>query len=165
MATALIGCGAAGVDASAAEVVPAAPTIADAHQYFAALVDGKDVVAIHESFGKSGDIIGYRSFPVLQYRGSACKSRITLPNGVDITLDWTAVEKTQASDGSLSILHGQDVQFTSLHMLFLEGGVVLEPTTAVAKLIIGIVDELPRNRLLKAVDLVIVACRAKSKFD
>ncbi len=165
MAMALLGYGAAGLDVAAAEVFPAAPTIADAHRYFAALVASNDVITIHESIGKDGDILGYRTFPAQQYRGAACKSRITLQNGVNIDLDWGTVENSQASDGSLSILHGQDVQFTFFHMLALEGGIVVEPANAIARLIFGVVDELPRNRLLKAIDLVTVACRAKSKFD
>lgn len=165
MAMALLSYGAAWPDAAAAEAAPAAPTIADAHQYFAALVTGNDVITIHESISKDGNILGYRTFPAQQYRGTACKSRITLQNGVNIDLDWIAVEKSQAGDGSLSILHGQDVQFTFFHMLSLEGGILVEPATPIARLIFGIVDDLPRNRLLKAIDLVIAACRTKSKFD
>ena len=165
IAVAWLSCGTAWLDAAAAELVPAAPTIADAHQYFAALVAGNDVITIHESINKDGDIYGYETFPAQHYRGAACRSRITLQNGVNIDLDWTAVEKFQARDGSLSILHGQDVQFTFFHMLSLEGGIIVEPAHAIARLIFGIVDELPRNRLLKAIDLVTVACRAKSKFD
>jgi hypothetical protein len=162
---ALLGYGAVWLNVAAAEPVPAAPTIADAHQFFAALVDGNDVITIHESINKDGDILGYRTFPAQQYRGAACRSRITLQNGVNIDLDWTAVERTQARDGSLSILHGQDLQFTFFHMLTLEGGIVVEPANAIARLIFAIVDEVPRNRLLKAIDLVTDACRAKSKFD
>ena len=162
---ALFGSRLAGGDVLAADAVPVAPTITDAHQYFASLVAGNDVITIHESIGKDGDLLGYRTFPAQRYRGAACKSRITLQNGVNIDLDWTAVEKSRAIDGSLSILHGQEVQFTFFHMLSLEGGIVVEPANAIARLIFGIVDEVPRNRLLKAIDLVTVACRAKSKFD
>jgi len=33
------------------------------------------------------------------------------------------------------------------------------------RLILGVIDELRRNRLLKAVDLLAAACHARSKFD
>jgi len=165
MTMAWLGYGTAWLDVAAAELAPAAPTLAEAHQYFATLIAGNDVITIHESINKDGDILGYQTFPAQQYRGAACKSRITLQNGVNIDLDWTSVERSQARDGSLSILHGRDLQFTFFHMLSLEGGIVVEPANAIARLIFGIVDEVPRNRLLKAIDLVTVACRAKSKFD
>jgi len=155
----------AGGDVLAADAVPVAPTITDAHQYFASLVAGNDVITIHESIGKDGNLLGYRTFPAQRYRGAACRSRITLHNGVNIDLDWSVVEKFRSSDGSLSILHGQEVQFTSFHMLLLEGGIVVEPSTPLPRLIFGIVDELRRNRLLKAADLLASTCRAKSKFD
>ncbi|MBV5323193.1 hypothetical protein JZU51_00185, partial [bacterium] len=74
-------------------------------------------------------------------------------------------EKSQFSDGSLSILHGSDIQFIFFHMVLVEGGIVVEPSNSIPRLIFGINDELSRNRLLKAIDLMSTVCRAKSKFD
>jgi hypothetical protein len=105
MLIALFGIGLRCADA-AADSSPAAPTIPDAHQYFETLVSNNSVTAIYETRSRNGDILGYESFPVHEYKGIACKSGITLKNGVKIDIDWTVVEKSQFSDGSLSISYG-----------------------------------------------------------
>lgn len=151
--------------AATAEPAPAAPTIPDAHQFFESLVAGNGVTALYETRSKTGEFIGYESFPVLQYRGDKCNSEMTLRNGVKINFDWSLVEKPQASDGTLSIWHRPEVLFKFFHMVSLEGGIVVEPSNPIPRLIFGITDELSRNRLVKAIDLVSSACRSKTKFD
>jgi hypothetical protein len=165
MLIALLACGARWPGAMAADAAPAAPTIADAHQLFDVLVANKGVTALYETRGKNGDILGHESFPVNDYRGVACRSGLTLRNGVRIAIDWSVVEKAQLSDGTLSILRGPDVQFTFFHMVAVEGGVMVEPSNAIPRLVFGINDEISRNRLVKAIDLLSATCRAKSKFD
>lgn len=165
MLIALFGIGFRCPDAGAADNSPAAPTIPDAHQYFEALVSNNGATAIYETRSRNGDILGYESFPVNEYKGIACNSGITLKNGVKIDIDWTVVEKSQFSDGSLSILHGSEIQFRFFHMVSIEGGIVVESSNTIPRLIFGINDELSRNRLLKAIDLMSSTCRTKSKFD
>ena len=153
------------LNASAADTYPAAPTIRDAHQYFASLVTNNGVTAIYETRSQNGEILGYESFPADQYKNELCRSGITLENGTKIDIDWSVVEKSQLGDGTLSILHGHNIQFVFFHMLSVEGGILVEPANSIARLIFGINDELSRNRLAKAIDLVSTACRKKSKFD
>ena len=154
-----------GLDVLAGAASPTAPTIPDAHQYFKSLISANSVAAIYETKSNNGDPLGYESFPVLGYEGLACSSGFTLKNSVRINIDWAVVEKSQISDGTLNILHGTDVQFIFFHMVTVEGGIVVEPTNAIPRLIFGINDELSRNRLLKAFDLLTTTCRSKSKFD
>lgn len=146
-------------------VSPAAPTLSEAHQYFATLVAEGDVKALYETKGRNGEVLGYESFPVQAYRSVACDSGLVLKNGVRIDIDWTVVDKSQASDGTVTLLQGHNVLFPSLHMVSLEGGVVVLPANSIQRLILAISDELSRNRLSKAIELIASACRAKSKFD
>ena len=155
----------ASLNATAADTYPAAPTIGDAHRLFESLVINNNVTAIYETISRSGDILGYESFPAEEYRDLACHSGITLRNGTKIDIDWSVVEKSQISNGSLSILHGNDVQFEFFHMITVHGGILVEPANTIARLIFGISDGLSRNRLSKAIDLMSAACRLKSKFD
>ena len=159
--SALIAC----LTATAANTYPAAPTIRDAHQYFASLVVGNDVTAVYETRSQNGDILGYESFPAGQYEDAVCHSGITLENGTKIDIDWSVVEKSQLSDGTLSILQGHNIRFSFFHMVSVKGGIVVEPSNTIPRLIFGISDELSRNRLSKAFDLMSATCRAKSKFD
>jgi len=153
------------LNAATAEPSPAAPTLGDAHQYFESLVAGSDVTALYETRSRNGDILGFQSFPVEDYRGRACETVLTLKNGVKVDIDWAVSGKSQFGDGTLSILKGNEVHFESFHMLTVEGGITVEPSTTIGRLIFGINDELSRNRLAKAIDLVSNACRSKSKFD
>jgi hypothetical protein len=162
---ALIALSGFGLDVLAGTTSPTAPTIPDAHQYFESLISANSVTAIYETQGKNGNLLGYESFPVLKYDGLACNSELTLKNSVKINIDWAVVEKSQISDGTLSILHGADVQFLLFHMITIEGGIIVEPTNAILRLIFGINDELSRNRLLKAFELLTTTCRSKSKYD
>ena len=155
----------AALNAAAAGTYPAAPTIRDAHKFFQSLVSNDSVTAIYETTSRGGDILGYESFPADGYQDLACHSRITLKNGTGIDIDWSVVEKSRRSNGTLSILHGNDVQFEFFHMVEVHGGIVVEPSNAIARLIFGISDELSRNRLAKAIDLLSATCRSKSKFD
>lgn len=152
-------------EALASDDSPAAPTISDAHQYFESLISASGVAAIYETKSKNGDFLGYESFPVQEYKGTACNSEMTLKNKVVIGIDWAVVDKSQPSDGTLNILRGTDVQFLFFHMVTVAGGIVVEPSIALPRLIFGINDELSRNRLVKAFDLMTTACRSKSKFD
>lgn len=165
MLLALFGAGALGTAAPAAEDSPAAPTLPDAHRYFESLIAGDDVTALYETRSRKGDILGFQSFPVESYRGSACASGLTLRNGVGIQIDWTVSEKSQSGDGTLSILQGNEVQFRFFRMVSVEGGITVEPSTTIQRLVFGISEELSRNRLAKAIDLLSTACRSRSKFD
>lgn len=80
-------------------------------------------------------------------------------------IDWTVVDKTLASDGTVALLQGHNVLFPTFHMLSLEGGIMVLPANSIQRLILAISDELSRNRLANAVDLIASACRVKSKFD
>jgi hypothetical protein len=80
-------------------------------------------------------------------------------------IDWTVVDKTLASDGTVALLQGHNVLFPTFHMLSLEGGIMVLPANSIQRLILAISDELSRNRLAKAIDLIASACRVKSKFD
>jgi hypothetical protein len=84
---------------------------------------------------------------------------------VKVDIDWAVSGKSQFSDGTLSILQGNEVQFRFFHMLSIEGGITVEPSTAIGRLVFGINDALSRNRLAKAIDLIVNACRSSSKFD
>jgi hypothetical protein len=169
----LIGSGLAGapVVSVAAEpsaeslAAPAAPTFAEAHHYFGALVGDSDVQALYETRSRSGQVLGFEKFPVQDYRWAACDSALVLKNGVRIDIDWTVVDKTLASDGTVALLQGHNVLFPTFHMLSLEGGIKVLPANSIQRLILAISDELSRNRLANAVDLIASACRVKSKFD
>lgn len=165
MLLALLACGMQSLDVAATDAFPAAPTIPDAHQYFASLVSGNAVTALDETRSKAGEFLGYESIPVLEYKGSKCNSGVTLRNNVKIDIDWTVVDKTESGDGTLNIFSGQEVQFSFFHMVSIEGGVVVEPSHPLSRLILGVADELSRNRLFKAIALISTACRTKSKFD
>lgn len=154
-----------GLNAATDEASPAAPTLRDAHQYFESLVAGNEVTALYETRARNGDILGFQSFPVEDYRGRTCETVLTLKNGVKVDIDWAVSEKSQSGDGTLSLLQGNEVHFRFFHMLSVEGGITVEPSTTIGRLIFGINDELSRNRLAKAIDLVVSACRSKSKFD
>jgi hypothetical protein len=154
-----------GLNAATDETFPAAPTLRDAHQYFESLVAGNDVAALYETRSRNGDILGFQSFPVENYWGRSCETVLTLKNGVKVDIDWAVSGKSQFGDGTLSILQGNEVHFRFFHMLSVEGGITVEPSTTIGRLIFGINDELSRNRLAKAIDLVANACRSKSKFD
>jgi len=144
---------------------PAAPTLSEAHQYFASLVSESDVHALYETRSRSGDVLGFEKFPVQAYRWAACDSGLVLKNGVRIDIDWSVLDKSQASDATVTLLQGHNVLFPFFHMVSLEGGIVVLPTNNIQRLILAISDELSRNRLAKAIDLIASACRAKSKFD
>lgn len=165
MLIALFECGMQSHYAAAADASPVAPTIPDAHQYFESLVSGNGVTALYETRSKTGEFLGYESFPVRGYEGAKCKSGVTLKNNVKVEIDWSLVEKPKSSDGTLTILNGHEVQFRFFHIVTIEGGVVVEPSNPIPMLIFGINDEISRNRLLKAIELVSTACRSKSKFD
>ncbi len=152
-------------EVGAADATPAAPTLADAHRYFDSLVSGNEVTALYETIAKNGDFIGYESFPVSTYHWTACKSGLTLKNGVKVDLDWGVVGKPQSGDNSLSIIRGSEVLYRMLHMISVEGGIVVEPSNNIPKLVLAISEQLSRDRLLKAVDLLATTCRSKSKFD
>ena len=149
----------------AAAEPPAAPTYAEAHQYFGSLIGDSDVQALYETRSRSGQVLGFEKFPVQDYQWAACESALVLKNGVRIEIDWTVLDKALASDGSVTLLQGHNVLFPSFHMLALEGGLMVLPANGIQRLILAISDELSRNRLAKAVDLIASACRAKSKFD
>lgn len=165
MLLSLFVCGMQSLDAAAADASPVAPTIPDAHQYFESLVSANGVTALYETRSKTGEFVGYETFPVLGYKGTKCKSGVTLKNDVKVEIDWSTVEKSKSSDGTLNIFNGQEVQFRFFHTVSIEGGVVVEPSNPIPRLTFGINDELSRNRLLKAIELVSTACRSKSKFD
>lgn len=165
MLLALFGGGRQCLAAVAVDTFPSAPTIPEAHQYFESLVSGNSVTALYESRNKTGEFLGYASFPVLEYKGAKCNSDVMLKNSMKVGIDWTVVGKSQFSDGTLNVYNGQEVQFRFFHMVSIEGGVVVEPLNPIPRLILGINDELSRNRLLKAIALLSSACRTKSKFD
>lgn len=165
MLLSLFECGVQSLHAATADASPVAPTIPDAHQYFESLVSANSVTALYETRNKTGEYLGYETFPVLEYKGAKCKSGVTLKNDVKVGIDWSVVERSKSSDGTLNILNGQEVQFRFFHTVSIEGGVVVEPSTPIPRLIFGINDELSRNRLLKAIELMSAACRSKSKFD
>ena len=151
--------------ANASEVTPQAPTLPDAHQYFESLVVSNGVSAVYETISKSGEVLGYQRFPVNAYRGDACNSVITLKNGVKVDIDWSVVSKSQPSDGTLSIIESSGIEFRFLHMIYVEGGVDVEPSSSIPRLILAINEELSRNRLANAIELLSSTCRSKSKFD
>jgi len=162
---ALAGIGMGCPEVGAMDADPVAPTFADAHRYFESLITNNAVTALYETKDRNGNVLGYENFHIDEYRWRACNSDFVLKNGVSIGIDWSFTEKLHSSDGVLSILQGHNVQFVSFHMLSVEGGVVVDASTAIQRLIFGIADDVSRNRLLKAVHLLSSACRLKSKFD
>jgi hypothetical protein len=59
----------------------------------------------------------------------------------------------------------QNVVYEYFHMLTIEGGVVAIPSNNIPKLILAVNNEVSRNRLSKAINLLASTCRGKSKFD
>ena len=153
------------LNAATDKTPPTAPTLSDAHQYFESLVTGSSVTALYETRSRDGVILGFQSFPVEAYWGRACATVLTLKNSVKVDIDWTVSEMSRSGDGTLSILQGNEVRFRFFHMLSVEGGITVEPSESIGRLIFGITDELSRNRLANAIDLVANVCRSKSKFD
>jgi len=160
----IFGYGMGSLNAVAAETPPEAPTIADAHQYFESLVSRNSVAALY-TVSSDGNILGYVSFPLRKYKGSACHSEIVLSNGVEIEFNWAIVSDALASDGQIGMWRNPNVVYESFHMLAIEGGVVAMPSNNIPKLILAINDEVSRNRLAKATNLLFSVCRGKSKFD
>ena len=160
----IFGYGTGLLNAVAAEPPPEAPTIADAHQFFKSLVSQNSVAALY-TVSRDGEILGYVSFPVLKYKGTACNSEIALTNGVEIEFKWALVSDALVSDGQIGMWHSPNVIYESFHMLAIEGGVVALPSNNIPKLILAINDEVSRNRLSKAANLLSSVCRGKSKFD
>lgn len=146
------------------EPVPTAPSLEDAHGFFASLVSQKDVLALYTA-SKDGELLGYIGFPLLKYKGSLCTSEITLSSDTKIDFDWTVVSKLESKDGQMGMWRNQSVTYESFHMLTIEGGVTAKPSNNIPKLILAITDEVSRNRLLKATTLLSSTCRAKTKFD
>lgn len=160
----IFGCGVGWFNAVTAEAPPEAPTISDAHQYFESLVSNNGVAALY-TVSRDGDILGYVKFPLTNYKGVACNSEITLTSGVKIEFNWAVANDAQASNGYIGIWRNPNVVYESFHMITIEGGVIAIPSNYIPKLIIAITDEVSRNRLVKAVNLLASACRGKSKFD
>lgn len=160
----LFWCGVGCLDVVAAETPPAAPTIQDAHQFFASIVAKNELAALYAA-KRDGEILGYIRFPVSRYRGDACSSAITLTSGEAISLDWTVVNKAQGSDGQIGMWYPQNVTYEFFYMITLEGGVVAQPSNNIPLLLLTITNQISRNRLQKAMNLLSSACRSKSKFD
>jgi hypothetical protein len=160
---AICGCG-IGCHTYAAETPPEAPTISDAHQFFDALVSNNGIAALY-TVSRDGNILGYVNFPLQKYKGAGCNSAITLSNGTKIEFNWALLSEAQASDGQIGMWRNQTVIYEYFHMLTIEGGVVAIPSNNIPKLILAINNEISRNRLAKAVNLLSSACRGKSKFD
>ena len=152
------------LNALAAETPPAAPTLADAHQYLESVVSNNGVAALY-TLTRDGNILGYVKFPVRDYQGAACNSAITLANDMKIEINWALVSEAQASDGQIGMWRNQNVVYEYFHMLTIEGGVVAIPTNNIPKLILTVNNEVSRNRLVKATNLLSSACRGISKFD
>jgi len=159
----LFGCGVGCLTALAAETPPEAPTISDAHQYFESLVSNNSVAALY-TVSRGRDILGYANFPLSKYKGVACNSEITLTGGAKIEFNWALVNEAQVSDGQIGMWRNPNVIYQYFHMLTIEGGVVATPSN-IPKLILAINDEISRNRLSKAINLLASVCRGKSKFD
>lgn len=160
----LFGCGMGCLTALAAEAPPEAPTISDAHQYFESLISTNGVAALY-TVSRDQDILGYVNFPLRKYKGAACHSEITLTNGVTINFNWALAYDIQISDGPIGMWRNPNVIYEFFHMLSIEGGVVAVPSNNIPKLILAIDNEISRNRLSKAVNLLASTCRGKSKFD
>jgi hypothetical protein len=160
----LFGCGVSCLTVGAAETPPEAPTILDAHQYFESLVSNNGVSALY-SVSRGRDILGYLNFPLSKYKGVACNSEITLTSGLKIEFNWALVYEAQVSDGQIGMWRNPNVIYEYFHMLTIEGGVVAIPSNNVPKLILAINNEISRNRLSKAINLLSSVCRGKSKFD
>lgn len=155
---------AAGQVARAADPPPVAPTLQDAHRLFSSLVARNDMAALYTA-SRDGEILGYLRFPIVRYSGDTCGSTITLTNGAIIDIDWAMANKAQGSDGQMPMWRTSSVTYESFHMMTLEGGVVARPANNFPKLLLTCVDEISRNRLLKAMALLSSTCRSKSKFD
>lgn len=160
----LFGCGIGCLNVLAAEMPPEAPTISDAHQYFESLVSNNGAAALY-TVSRDRDILGYVNFPLRTYKGGACNSAVTLTSGVKIEFNWALANEVQASDGQIGMWRNPNVIYEYFHMLTIEGGVVAMPSNNIPKLILAINNEISRNRLLKAINLLSSACRGKSKFD
>ena len=158
------GCGIGCLNALAAETPPEAPTLSDAHQFVESVVSNNGVAALY-TVSRDGDILGYVNFPVRKYKGVACDSAITLSNGVNIEFNWALANEAQASDGQIGMWRNQNVVYEYFHMLTIEGGVVAIPSNNIPKLILAVNNEVSRNRLSKAINLLASTCRGKSKFD
>ena len=152
------------MDVAAAEASPKAPTIQDAHQFIASIVAKNGLAALYTA-SRDAEILGHLRFPVSRYRGDACSSAITLTSGVTIDIEWAVVNKAQGSDGQIDMWRAPNVTYEFFHMIILEGGVVAQPANNIPKLLLAITDEISRNRLLKAINLLSSTCRSKSKFD
>jgi len=160
----LFGSGIGCLSVLAAEKPPEAPTILDAHQYVESVVLNNGVAALY-TLSRDGEILGYVNFPVRKYKGVACNSEIILSNGVNIEFNWALANEAQASDGQIGMWRNQNVIYEYFHMLTIEGGVVDLPSNNIPKLILAIKNEVSRNRLAKATNLLASTCRGKSKFD
>lgn len=160
----IFGCGIGWLTAVAAEAPPEAPTISDAHQYFESLVSNNGVAALY-TVSRDGDILGYVKFPLTKYKGAACNSEITLTSGVKIEFTWAVANDAEARNGQIGIWRNPNVIYEHFHMITIEGGVIAMPSNNIPKLILAINDEVSRNRLLKAINLLASTCRGKSKFD
>ena len=152
------------LDARADEAPPSAPTLADAHGFFESLVADNQVTALYTA-SRDGEFLGYLAFPVRQYAGTGCKSEMRLANDVHISVDWSLAGKSQVSDGEMGMWRRSNVVYEFFHMLAMEGGMVAAPANNIPRLILAVTDEVSRNRLFKAVNLLASTCRAKSKFD
>jgi len=159
----IFGCGINCLNIVAA-ATPEAPTIADAHQYFESLVTNNGVAALY-TVSRDGEILGYVNFPLRSYKGTACNSEITLSSGVKIEFNWGLANNAQVSNGQIGMWRNPNVIYEYFHMLTIEGGVVAVPSNNIPKLILAINDEVSRNRLSKAINLLASTCRGKSKFD
>jgi hypothetical protein len=160
----LFGSGIGCLSVLAAEKPPEAPTILDAHQYVESVVLNNGVAALY-TLSRDGEILGYVNFPVRKYKGVACNSAITLSSGAKIEFNWALVSEAQANDGQLGMWRNQNVIYEYFHMLTIEGGIVAIPSNNIPKLILAVNNEVSRNRLLKAINLLSSTCRGKSKFD
>jgi hypothetical protein len=160
----LFGCGVGCLTVQAAETPPEAPTVSDAHQYFESLVSNNAVAALY-TVSRGSDILGYANFSVTKYKGVTCNSEITLIGGAKIEFNWALANEAQSSDGQIGMWRNPNVIYEYFHMLTIQGGVVALPSSNIPKLILAINNEISRNRLSKAVNLLSSVCRGKSKFD
>ena len=143
---------------------PAAPTISDAHEYVESVVSRNGISGLYTA-RMDGTVIGYIVYPVRRYSGADCHSALVLSNGDKIDIDWTVVGKLQVSDGQIGIWRSPNVVYENARILSIEGGVAVEPARNIPTFNLAINDELSRNRLLKAMELLSSSCRSTSKFD
>jgi len=147
-----------------AKEIPSAPTLQDAHVFFKSQVSTNSIVALYTA-SRDGELLGYISFPLLKYKGEVCDSEISLSNGAIINFDWTVVSRIEIKDGQMAMWRNNHVLYEDFHMITIEGGVVINPSNSIPKLILAINDEVSRNRMLKAMSLLSSTCRSKTKFD